>query len=105
MEGTPFVNDIGTAVRLTIKNRETAAVIDLSSLVAATFTFERPSGSTFDRTATLYTDGTDGKLQYLTVDGDLDVAGRWRVQANYELASGQWSAEPETFTVKARLVD
>lgn len=105
MEGTPFVNDIGTSIQLTIINRETDAIVNLSTLLDATFTFARPDGTTFDRTATLYTDGTDGILVYATVDGDFDVAGRWRVQANYELGTGQWSAESEVFTVKARLID
>lgn len=107
MTGTPYTGDVGTSIQLTIKNRQTGAVIDLSTLTAATFTFQRVADSSeFTRTASLYTDGTDGVLEYVTVAGDFDVAGKWKVQPSYTLSSGgPWSGDPETFTVKARLSD
>ena len=101
MTGTPHVNDIGTSIRLTIRNSVTNAIVDLSTMSSAIFTFERPDNTSFEVTdVQLYTDGTDGVLEYLTVADDLNQAGRWRVQPTYTMPSGTWSGTPETMTVK-----
>jgi hypothetical protein len=67
------LDDIGTAFRCTIYDDST--LVDLSSATSLLLIFKDPEGNTTTKTASLYTDGTDGILQYVAVDGDLDVSG------------------------------
>jgi len=56
-------------------------------------------------TATLYTDGTDGNLQYTTVAGDVPAIpfnGQpqlWQVRASYTLSGWSGKSELDTFYV------
>ena len=45
------------------------------------------------KTASFYTDGSDGIIQYTTINGDLDTAGEWGVQAYIVSASGTWHSD------------
>ena len=77
------VNDIGTIFRVTIYDTTStggSVIADVSGASAITYTFRRPDGTTFNQTGTFTSDGTDGKVQYVTVDGDLNGAGTWSVQ-------------------------
>lgn len=77
------VNDIGTIFRVTIFDTTStggSVIADVSGASAITYTFRRPDGTTFNKTGTFTSDGTDGKVQYVTVDGDLNGAGTWSVQ-------------------------
>ena len=91
------VGDIGTIIRLTVK--EDGVAVDLSSATTKELVFKKPNGTTVSKTALFETDGTDGILQYTTIAGDLDVAGRWKVQANLELASWSGHTQAVTFSV------
>ena len=44
------------------------------------FCFWKPGGTTIERTAVFVTTGLDGKLKYVTVAADLDIAGLWKWQ-------------------------
>ena len=93
--------DIGTTFRATIQ--QDASVIDISGASTLQMIFEKPSGSTMTKTATLYSDGTDGKMQYATVSGDLDETGSWRVQAYIALDTWQGKTDMYTFEVHPNL--
>lgn len=54
---------------------------DISTATGMKFAFQRPDGTTFERDAIFSNDGKDGRLNYVTNSGDLDQAGKWRVQA------------------------
>lgn len=56
------------------------AVIDLATMASLTITFQRPAGSSFSKTATLTTNGSDGKMEYTTTVDDLDAIGTWLIQ-------------------------
>jgi hypothetical protein len=73
------VNDIGTTFVVTINDLTSSG----GSAVAAGFT----------------TDGTDGKIEYTTVDGDLNGAGNWEIQAKVVTPSGTWSTGVGYFKV------
>lgn len=51
------------------------------------FHFQKPDGSLFVKPGVLDTDGSDGKLHYTTVVGDLDQPGFWRYQVYIEKGS------------------
>ena len=81
------VNDIGTVFRVTVYDTTSTGgttVADISLATTKQFTFKRPDGTTFDRTAVFTpvseggagSPGTDGNIQYLSVDGDLMLLER-----------------------------
>ena len=50
------------------------------------------------------TTGVDGLLKYVTIAGDLDVAGGWSMQGRAVLASGrEWSTSVESFDLDGNL--
>lgn len=58
------------------------------------------------RTALFVTDGTDGKLYYDTVAGDIDVDGVWKVQTYYEMTTFKGYTEAvEIFLANLNLVE
>lgn len=64
---------------------EDGEAVDLSPVLTKTLYFRKPNGDTVSKAASFVTDGTDGKLQYVTEDADfLDQAGIWKVQAFLE---------------------
>lgn len=91
------IGDVGTVLEATIKDGDT--VVNISSATVKKFKFERPDGSTFEKTASFTTDGSDGKIKYTTEASVLNVVGVWRFQAYLELASGKWSSDIAEFTV------
>jgi hypothetical protein len=96
------VNDIGTTFVVTINDLTSSggsAVADISDATSMVLYFKRSCGSTFSRTAGFTTDGTDGKIEYTTVDGDLNGAGNWEIQAKVVTPSGTWSTGVGYFKV------
>lgn len=73
------LNDIGTAFRMTIYD-ESNNIVNVSG-TTPTILFTKPDKTILEKEATLYTDGTDGKIQYVSEDGDLDTIGQWQIQA------------------------
>ena len=100
------VNDIGTIFRVTVYDMTSTGgttVADINTATTKQFTFKRPDGTTFDRTAVFTTDGTDGQIQYLSVDGDLNVPGTWHLQAYVVTPAGSWKTEFGLFRVYENL--
>ena len=96
--GEIHLNDIGTVFEVTVKDNSDN-VVDISSASVMQIHFARPDKTTFTKTAVLSTDGSDGKMKYETVDGDLDQVGRWRLQGDITLLTGTWSTTISTFRV------
>jgi hypothetical protein len=96
------LNDIGTAFRLTILDC-TDSFIDVSSALTKEIIFQKPDGTSVTKTASFYTDGSDGVIQYVTVADDLDTTGKWKIQAKVALTTGTWSSNIETFRVYSNL--
>jgi hypothetical protein len=79
------LNDIGTIFEVTLQD-DTVAV-DLSTATTLEMVFLKPSGTKVTQTAALSGDGTDGKIRYVSVSGDLDETGVWDLQAHVVLDS------------------
>jgi hypothetical protein len=94
-------NDVGTVFELTIKDGQ--ATVDVSTTTAKQIIFRKPDGSTLTKTAAFVTDGTDGKIKYTTIAGDLDSSGIWEYQAKVTFSGGAWSADIKTFRVHDNL--
>jgi hypothetical protein len=65
-----------------LANPATALPLDISAATTLELLFQTPDGVLKTKTAVLSTDGTDGKLRYITVASDLDKIGTWRWQAH-----------------------
>lgn len=98
------VGDVGTAIRATIKD-EDDVVVDVSAATTKQLIFEKSDCTEVTKTATFYTDGTDGIIQYVTESGFLTVAGVWRVQAYIVLPGGEWKSDIYEFRVHKNIGD
>lgn len=94
-------NDIGTVILVTINDcvSGTLTVLDVSTAATLELVLKSPSGSASTNTASLYTDGTDGKIYYTTADGDLNEVGTWRIQVNIGIGGGTFRSDVGTFKV------
>ncbi len=97
-----YVNDCGTAFRCPVTG-EQEETMDVSAATSLLMWFQRPDGTSFERDAELVTDGTDGVIQYVTEQGDLDQSGRWRVQPVVGLNGGVNHGNVVKFKVNANL--
>ena len=95
--------DVGTTLILTVE--EDGAALDISSATVATLKFylQDPTGVVTTVTAVFSPTGsgtgTDGKLEYVTVSGDIDTEGRWSLQAGFTLGSWIGRTRPVEFDV------
>ena len=90
--------DIGVDFISTLKD-ETGTVIDVSGASTKQIIFLPPSGTALTKTASFVTDGTDGKISYATIAGDMSENGRWEWQAKIVTASANWRSEIHSFKV------
>lgn len=91
------VGDIGTILEATIKNINT--VVDISTATTKSILLQKPSGAVLTKAGNFTTDGTDGKLDYTTISGDLDESGVWQIQSHVINAVGDWHSDIKSFSV------
>ena len=99
------VGDWGTIIRVTVNDCSDSgsSVLDLSATTTKQIIFRKPDGTILTKTATFTTDGTDGKIQYTTVNGDIDIAGDWKIQVYLVFPSGSWRTDIGNFNVYSNL--
>ena len=95
------VDDIGTRFSLTIQ--ESGSGVDVSSASTISVIFRKPDDEVIVRSGVKLTDGTDGKVYYDTVAGDLDEAGHYKLQAKIVLASGTYYTDIYDFKTHCNL--
>ena len=96
------VNDIGTTFRVTVYDTTSTGsltVADISTATTKQIIFRDPNGGTLTKTAVFTTDGTDGQIEYVTIDGDLSIAGTWAIQANVVTSSSNHKTSVGKFRV------
>ena len=96
------VNDIGTIFRVTVYDATStggSTVADISTASTKQIVFSRPDGTTLTKTAVFTTDGEDGDIEYVSVDGDLNMAGTWHLQAYVVTPAGNWRTDVGHFRV------
>lgn len=91
------VGDIGTGFIVTIEND--GASVDISGATTKQLIFLPPDNTEVVQIADFFTDGTDGILQYVTVEGDLNQSGSWRLQGFVVLPDGEWHTDVYVFKV------
>lgn len=97
------LNDIGTLLQITIIDAQTNLPRDISSAIVLKLLLMKPSGALLEKAAEFVTDGTDGKIKYILVSGDLNEAGPWQIQGYIEIGSDELHSEIEEFTVEGNL--
>jgi hypothetical protein len=100
-QGEIHVGAVGLIFRRTIKIDGT--VEDISAATTKQFIFRKPDGSLLSVDAVWTTDGTDAKAEYVTVAGDIDQPGEWRLQARLVMPNFDEKSDVDIFTVKANL--
>lgn len=96
------VGDIGSQFLVTIKNQDDE-VEDISTATTKQIIFLSASNTEKVKTASFYTNGTDGKIVYTLADGDIDVSGIWKYQAKIITPSGTWFTNIESFRVYSNI--
>lgn len=100
--GQIHYNDIGTALRATIKD-ENGVVVDISEATSLIMKMQRPNGVVVLKESSLTGDGSDGIMEYVTEDGDLDAIGTWTIQGYVVLPTGSWHSDLHEFKVHRNL--
>jgi hypothetical protein len=96
------LNDIGTVFELTI-NDAAGTAVDLTLATALNIILSKPDATVATKTAVLYGAGTGGKIRYTAIAGDLNQAGKYKIQAKVTLPTGVWSSDIQSFKVFANL--
>lgn len=92
------IADIGATRILTVK--ENGAALDISAATSLSVKVERPDGTSFTKTPTFVTDGSNGKVQWLTtLAGDLSLEGVYHDQVSFTLSGWTGKIEKGTFQV------
>lgn len=95
------IGDIGTTFLVTIT--DSGVVVDLSSGSSPNhIVFRKPSGKIVSHIGVFDTDGTDGKIKFVTTnENDLDEQGIWKIGSIVNTISGTWTATAVPFAVKS----
>ena len=94
-------DDYGTVFEVTINDEN--GVVDVSAATTKNIIFKKPSGTKVTQAASFTNSGTNGKIEYTTVSGDLDEAGTWKIQAQIATGSGDWKSNISAFEVIGNL--
>jgi len=95
------VDDIGTIFEVIVE--ADGLPIDISAATTKEFCFKLPDGVLKTRAASFVTDGTDGKLQYLSVAGDLSIAGTYTLQTHVITPGEEFHTAVDTFVVLSNI--
>ncbi|NIQ01599.1 MAG: hypothetical protein GWM98_15440 [Nitrospinaceae bacterium] len=84
-------DSVGVTLQVTVQ--ENGVAVDISAATTRQIIITKPDRSKLTKTATFVTDGSDGKIQYVTVAGDLDLAGTYSLQAFVITPAGEYYTE------------
>lgn len=90
------LGDIGTIIKVQMKDG--GVVVDVSTATVRQLKLQKRDKTLLEKTMTFFTDGKDGWLQYITIEGDLvGGKGKWKGQVYIEMPS--WKGHSEQFDV------
>lgn len=72
--------DLGVAIVVQLLNQSDGTPVDLSEATDLSIRIGYPDESTAEFDATIYSDGFDGKIVYVSEDGDLNAVGVCSIQ-------------------------
>ncbi len=86
------LGDVGTIFEVVVQDAGTP--LDISANTEILIIFQKPDGTPVSKTAVFSTDGTDGKMRYVSVTDDLDQIGGWKLQGKITLPA--WTGKTGT---------
>jgi len=92
--------DYGWISRLTVQQDGTA--VDISGFSTKQMIFIDPSGTATTKSASFYSDGTDGIIEYTVEDGLVDAPGWWKVFGRVSGGTSEITTDYIDFQVLAR---
>lgn len=101
MSSQIHVNDVGTTLIGTVL--DSGVAVDISSASSIQMFIKKPDQTTLTKTASFNSDGTDGKMKYVTVSGDIDQAGNYKIQGKVVLGTATYFSSVSTFKVYCNL--
>lgn len=96
--GEIHVGDIGTIFRVTVTDQD-GSIVDISGASTRLILLRDPYGKKLSKTGAFTTDGTDGKMQYASVSGDIGRAGTWKIQGKVIIPAGTFYTDITEFEV------
>ena len=104
---TVRLNDIGVVFTVTIfepdpNDPNELIVKDISAATVLEIILQKPNPelTPITKTAVFSTDGTDGKLTFTSIAGDLDTVGRWALEGEVTLPTGKFRSDKDRFDVE-----
>lgn len=92
------VSDYGYKIKITLKDSQ-GIVVNLSSATGLDLILRRPDNTVLEVTPSLFTDGTDGVVQYVTAPGDLSKLGTWKCQVKVTYSGALYHSTIGSFKV------
>ena len=88
-------------ITLTLRDKDTQVIVDLTGISAPTIGFQDPDGTVGAFVATVVAPATGGQLQFLLVGANNQLRGRWAVwQAFTDVAGEPVVSSAAGFTVE-----
>jgi len=97
------LNDLGNILRLTVNTADNEAK-NISAATAITYLLKKPDETVSSLTAAFDTNGTNGKVIYTFIAGNLDQVGLYEVQVKIVTATWTGITSSYLFTVRNTLV-
>src|SRR4051812_7601925 len=89
---------IGAIIRATVREEDDngdLVVVNLAAVTQKNLIFRKPSGAVVTKTGVFYTNGADGKIQYVTIAGDIDEVGIWSFQGDFVFPASGYDGPSE----------
>ena len=96
------ISDVGTLIKMLVLDGTTP--VDLSTATTKEILFKHKTGVTFRRAGSFLTNGTDGYLTYVLVNGDIELQGKWELQVYLEFSTGHWHSSKATFEAATNII-
>lgn len=91
------VGDTGLALEVQVMRSGSA--VDISTAVTKEIHLRGPDKVVRELTGSFTTDGSDGKVRFVTLSTTLNIAGPWEIWAYIELPSQTWNTTKQEFVV------
>jgi nitrogen fixation protein FixH len=95
------VGNVGSILRFTVVDQD-GTVVDVSTATLVLY-LRNPQERLLTKTPTLTSSGTDGRIQYALITGDLDIPGQWTAQARATISSNVFYSNVVTVPVQGNI--
>lgn len=96
------VGDKDTKFLATIYDKDAdgvSQIVNISTANPKQIIFKKPDGSILIKDGTFETDGTDGKLYYKLIEGDITAVGMWEWQGEVTIGAAFNHSDTKSFEV------